>query len=146
MGADVRRRGKWPAALALKGFDCVVDTTGVPAVVEAALSYFVPAGKLLVLASCPTQASISIRPRLIEPPDATVYGSIEFSFEFESALELLQQGRIQADPIVTHRHTIEKRQEAFCRALSAEDTDKVCTEPHLSAEAGWSESKRGLKR
>jgi len=70
------------------GFDCVVDATGVPTVVETAFRHIAPAGKLLMLGSCPTAASISIQPRMVQSRNATIVGSISFNFEFEQALQL----------------------------------------------------------
>jgi NADPH2:quinone reductase len=90
------------------GFECVVDATGVPNVVEAALHRVAPGGKLLMLGSCPTEASISVRPRMIQSRDATVMGSIGFGFEFLSALRLLREGRVRVEPIVTHRYPLEQ--------------------------------------
>ena len=56
-------------------FDCVVDATGVPTVIEAAFSCLVPGGKLLLLGSPPTAAIVAVSPRQIQRQDATVVGS-----------------------------------------------------------------------
>ena len=111
--------------LAPQGFDNVIDATGVPTVVKAAFRHIAPAGKLLMLGSCPTEAFISIRPRMVQSRDATVVGSISFNFEFELALQLLQEGHIQVDSIVTHRYPLEAYSDAFEQALSGKEGIKI---------------------
>ena len=111
------------------GFDCVVDATGVPAVVEAAVNHVAPAGRLLLLGSCPQAASISMRPRLVQSRDLAVVGSFGFSVEFYPALQLLREGRIHAEPIVTHCHPLDAYQEALAQAGSGEVGVKIQIAP-----------------
>jgi 2-desacetyl-2-hydroxyethyl bacteriochlorophyllide A dehydrogenase len=108
-----------------RGFDCVVDATGVSSVIESAFRIIAPAGKLLLLGSPPTAASITFHPRRVQRHDATVVGSFSFSHEFAAALELLQAGRVQTEPIVTHRYPLEAFPEAWRRAASGQDCIKV---------------------
>lgn len=106
-------------------FDCVVDATGVPAVVEAALEHLGPGGTLLLLGSCPLAGEISMRPRLVQSRDASVVGSFGFTFEFSTALRLLQQGRITVDGIAGPSYPLEACQQAFAEAGSGTGGVKV---------------------
>ena len=115
--------------LAPLGFDCVVDATGVPTVVEAAFRHIAPAGKLLMLGSCPTAASISIHPRMVQCRDATVIGAFGFNFEFVPALQLLQEGRILVDVIVTHHYPLGAFSEAFEQARLGKEGIKIHIRP-----------------
>ncbi len=108
-----------------QGFDCIVDATGVPAVIEAAYHYLAPAARLLLLGSPPTAASIDIQARRIQRQDVTVVGAFSFSHEFAAALELLQSGRVQTGSIVTHQYPLEDSPEAWQRASSGQDCIKV---------------------
>ena len=117
------------AEMAPTGFDCVVDATGVPAVVEAAFHQVAAAGKLLLLGSCPNTASISMRPRMVQSRDITVAGSFGFNFEFSPALQLLQEGRIGAESIVTHCHPLDAFREAIEQARSGEVGVKIQIAP-----------------
>ena len=116
--------------LAPLGFDCVVDATGVPAAVETAFRHVTHAGKLLMLGSCPTEASISIRPRLIQSRDATVVGSIGFGFEFGRALQLLQDGHVNVESIVTHQYPLDAYADAFDQARSGQEGAKIVITPN----------------
>ena len=116
--------------LAPLGFDCVVDATGVPGVVEAAFLHIAPAGKLLLLGSCPISASISVRPRGIQSRDIAVIGSFGFNFEFAPALRLLQEGRVSAELIATHHYPLEACQPAFEQAASGAEGVKIQIAPH----------------
>ena len=111
--------------LAPLGFDCVVDATGVPAVVETAFRHLAPAGKLLMLGSCPSAASISIRPRMIQRYDTTVVGAFGFNYEFGVALQLLQERRIRVEPILTHQYPLDGFVEAFEQARSVKAGIKI---------------------
>jgi len=134
LGADqvVLADGSQESALAELeplGFDCVIDATGVPTVVETAFRHIAPAGKLLMLGSCPTAASISIHPRLIQSRDAAVIGAFGFGLEFAPALQLLQQGRIQIDAIVTHNYPLDAFQKAFEQARLGQEGIKIHITP-----------------
>jgi threonine dehydrogenase-like Zn-dependent dehydrogenase len=113
------------AEVAPLGFDCVVDATGVPAVVETTFRHVAPAGKLLMLGSCASAAHISIRPRMVQRYDVTVVGAYGFNHEFASALQLLQEGRIRVDSIVTHQYPLEDYAHAFQQATSGREGIKV---------------------
>jgi threonine dehydrogenase-like Zn-dependent dehydrogenase len=113
------------AEIAPLGFDCVVDATGVPAVVEATFRHVAYAGKLLMLGSCPSAAEITIHPRMIQRRDATVIGAFGFNYEFASALQLLREGRIQVDSIVTHHYPLDDFSEAFEQTRSGREGIKV---------------------
>jgi 2-desacetyl-2-hydroxyethyl bacteriochlorophyllide A dehydrogenase len=108
-----------------RGFDCVVDATGVPSAIEAAFRYLAPASKLLLLGSPPTAATISIHPRRVQRYDVTVAGAYSFSHEFTAALQLLQGGRVQAGPIVTHQYPLQAFPEAWEQARSGQESIKV---------------------
>ena len=117
------------ATLSPEGFECVIDATGVPAVVEAAFDHIAPAGKLLMLGSCPTSASIRILPRMVQRREATVFGSFGFNLEFAPALQLLREDRIQTDAILTHTYSLDAFSEAFEMARSGKTAVKVAFIP-----------------
>jgi D-arabinitol dehydrogenase (NADP+) len=107
------------------GFDCVVDATGVPGVIETAFRWLRPAGKLLLLGSPPAVAAIAIHPRRLQRNDVTVVGAYSFAHEFSAALGLLKAGRIQAEPIVTDQYPLEAFPDAWQQAWSGRRSIKV---------------------
>lgn len=119
------------AQAAPQGFDCVVDATGVLAVVETTFRHVAPAGRLLMLGSCASAAQISIRPRMIQRYDVTVIGAYGINHEFASALQLLQERRIRVDPIVTHQYALDDFAQAFKQAASGKEGIKVQITPKM---------------
>jgi len=112
-------------AVAPASFDCVVDATGVPAVVERACEQVGPAGKLLLLGSGPAGATITVRPRLIQRWDKALVGSFGFGFQFAPALRLLQEGRIRTDLLLGEPYALEEYEQAFRAARAGEGAIKV---------------------
>jgi threonine dehydrogenase-like Zn-dependent dehydrogenase len=107
------------------GFDCIVDATGSPVVIESAFRCLIPGGKLLLIGSPAAAASIAIHPRHIQRQDATVVGAFSFSHEFSAALGLLQAMRVETGPIVTHQYTLEDFPRAWQQASLGRDCIKV---------------------
>jgi 2-desacetyl-2-hydroxyethyl bacteriochlorophyllide A dehydrogenase len=118
-----------PRGVSPLGFDCVIDATGVPAVVEDAFRHIAPGGKLLLLGSSPTAASITIRPRLIQYHDATVVGAFGFAFGFRAALQQLREGRIDTEQIVTHRYRLDAFESALEQARRGQEGVKIHLTP-----------------
>ena len=112
-------------------FDCVVDATGVPAVVETALHRVAPAGSLLMLGSCPKTASFSLRPREIQRNDITLVGSFSFNIEFLHALRMIQQRQVNIDSIVTHHYSLDAFPQAFEQARLGREGIKIQIQPSL---------------
>jgi threonine dehydrogenase-like Zn-dependent dehydrogenase len=121
---DAAGGGTWAQQQA-HSFDCVIDATGSPRVIEAAFQFLAPESRLLLLGSPPTAASIAVRPRQIQRHDATIVGTFGFSHEFSAALELLQAGRVQTSPIVTHQFPLEDLPEAWEWASLGRDCIKI---------------------
>lgn len=88
--------------LAPIGYDMVIDATGVPQVVEAALAYVRPAGTFLVFGVCPVEARITVSPYEIFRRDLTIVGSFAVNRTFPPALAWLASGAVQVEPLLTH--------------------------------------------
>ena len=84
------------------GFQIVVDATGVPVVVERALQFVKPAGKLLVFGVCPPQERISLSPFEVYRKDLQILGSFALRYTFHYARDLLASGVVQARPLISH--------------------------------------------
>ena len=117
------------AQISARGFDNVIDVTGAPAAVEDAFRRVAPAGRLLMLGSCPAAASIAISPRQVQRREMTVLGSFGFGNQFANALRVLQRGDIRSDLILTHEYPLEAHVEAFEQARRGEQAVKVAFVP-----------------
>ncbi len=83
------------------GFSCVVDATGVPAVMESAFMAVKRGGKFMVFGVAPHEARISLSPFRIYNDEITVIGSMAVLFSFQAALDLMSAGVIDTEAMLT---------------------------------------------
>jgi 2-desacetyl-2-hydroxyethyl bacteriochlorophyllide A dehydrogenase len=83
------------------GFSCVVDATGVPAVIESAFMAVKRGGKFMVFGVAPHEARISLSPFRIYNDEITVIGSMAVLFSFQAALDLISAGVIDTEAMLT---------------------------------------------
>jgi len=95
------------------GFNCVIDATGVPAVIESAFTAVKRGGKLMVFGVAPHEAHISLSPFRIYNDEITVLGSMAVLFSFQPALDLISAGVINTEAMLTTALPLED----FSRAL-----------------------------
>lgn len=84
-----------------RGFDIVVDATGIPAVIEQALKFLGPAGKYLQFGVSSRTDTIRIRPFDLFQRDWTLIGSMATNNTFLPALQWVKAQRIRLEPLVT---------------------------------------------
>jgi 2-desacetyl-2-hydroxyethyl bacteriochlorophyllide A dehydrogenase len=111
--------------LAPLGFDAVVEATGVPKVAEAALSYVKPTGKLLFFGVNPPDATVRFSPFEIYRRDIEVIGSFAAPHIFYPAINLLEQGRIQTKPLISHRLSLDEFPKALEMVQSKTQSRKI---------------------
>ena len=83
------------------GFDCVIDATGVPQVIESAFDMVKRGGKLLVFGVAPAEASVSLSPFRIYNDEITVVGSMAILYSYAPAVDLIADGAFDADALLT---------------------------------------------
>ncbi|NPV06644.1 MAG: zinc-dependent alcohol dehydrogenase family protein [Anaerolineae bacterium] len=93
--------------LAPLGFDLVVDATGVPQVVESTFRYVMPTGKIMFFGVCPKEATIQVSPFDVYQRDLEIYGSFALRYTFYYARDLLTNGAVQVEPLISHRVGLE---------------------------------------
>lgn len=87
-------------AYAPYGFDMVIDATGVPAVVEKAVSYVATGGTLLLFGVCPNDSEIRLNPYEIYRRDLQIIGTFALRKSFETARDLLEAGAVNVLPLI----------------------------------------------
>lgn len=85
------------------GFDVVSEATGVPALAQALPDYAAIMGHILLFGVAPEDARIQLSPYELFRRDLTVLGSFALNQTVPLALEWLRSGRVQVDPLITHR-------------------------------------------
>jgi 2-desacetyl-2-hydroxyethyl bacteriochlorophyllide A dehydrogenase len=89
------------------GFNCVIDATGVPAVIENAFMAVKRGGKLMIFGVAPAEARISLSPFRIYNDEITVIGSMAVLFSFQAALDLISAGVINTEAMLTTAFPLE---------------------------------------
>lgn len=84
-----------------RGFDIVVDATGIPAVIEQAIPFTGPVGKYLQFGVTPADASIKVNPFDLYHKDWTLIGTMAINHTFIPAFHWLKEKRIDVQPLVS---------------------------------------------
>ena len=109
LAADLR----WVAdPAAEERYDLVVEATGAPEVLAAALGFVRPRGTVVLKTTAERPATLDLAPLVVD--EITLVGSR--CGPFEPALEALAAGRVQVEPLVEARYPLEQGAEAFERA------------------------------
>ena len=95
------------------GFNCVIDATGVPAVIENAFMAVKRGGKFMVFGVASNEARISLSPFRIYNDEITIVGSMAILFSFQAALDLISSGVINTQAMLTEALPLKD----FSRAL-----------------------------
>jgi NADPH2:quinone reductase len=111
------------------GFDCVVDATGVPGVIQQGLDVVRRGGKLMIFGVAPEEARVQVSPFRIYNDEITLVGSMAVLYTFVQALELLRSGSVQTEPLLTHTFPLEGFEDALA-AMRAGEGIKVQVLPN----------------
>ncbi len=84
-----------------RGFDCVVDATGVAVAMEQAFTAVKRGGKFMIFGVATAQARITLSPFRIYNEEITVLGSMAVLYSFQPALDLLDAGIINSEAMLT---------------------------------------------
>jgi threonine dehydrogenase-like Zn-dependent dehydrogenase len=84
-----------------RGFDVVVDVTGIPSVIESEFKYLAPTGTYLQFGVAPQNAKISISPFDIYHKDLRIIGSMAINHTYKPALEWMKAGRFDVGYLVS---------------------------------------------
>ncbi|BCL80118.1 alcohol dehydrogenase [Ktedonobacteria bacterium brp13] len=103
-----------------RGFNCVIDATGVPAVIEQAFMAVKRGGKFMMFGVAPSDASVSLSPFRIYNEEITVIGSMAVLFSFQAALDLITGGIIDTRAMLTSALPLEDFQKALSQVRKGE--------------------------
>ena len=83
------------------GFNCVIDATGVPVVIENAFMAVKRGGKFMIFGVTSHEARISLSPFRIYNDEITIIGSMAVLFSFQAAIDLISSGVIDTQAMLT---------------------------------------------
>nr|WP_168123249.1 zinc-dependent alcohol dehydrogenase family protein [Paenibacillus sp. HB172176] len=89
------------------GFDIVVDSTGIPSVIETAFTFMGRGAKYLQFGVTPKDAVVTIDPFQLYNKDWTLIGSMAINHSFVPAFQWVQSGRIDVESLVSRVLTLE---------------------------------------
>jgi threonine dehydrogenase-like Zn-dependent dehydrogenase len=107
--------------------DVVVEASGVPAVLAQAVSMTRAGGRLRIAALY--EGTVALDVNQIVQKEMSVSGTFAYRGEFREVLSLLEQGRVQAAPIVTHTFPLNRIEDAFRAQLDKDTSVKVQVAP-----------------
>jgi len=114
-------------ASAGRGTEVVVEATGNPAALDLALAIASKGGRVAVVSIYHEQTVIE--PNLLVFKELKVLGSFDYKWlDFQNALELVGAGRVQTQPLITHRLPLARIQEGIA-LLQSRQAIKVLLEP-----------------
>jgi NADPH2:quinone reductase len=88
-------------------FDAAVDATGAVPAIEAAFGALRRGGRLLVFGVAPADARVALSPFRIYNDEITVVGSMAVLHSFGRALDLVADGAVVTEPLLTHALPLE---------------------------------------
>ncbi len=118
------------AEVSKSGFDLVIDCTGVPAVLEQALSFLADGGRLLIFGVCPEEGRISVSPYDIFRRELKIIGSFSLKKTFYTALEQLKSGLVETDCLIGDRILLDDLPEKIERFAAGRCRLKTMVYPH----------------
>lgn len=90
-------------AIAPKGYDIVVDVTGIPKVLEQSFQYARARGKVWVFGVCPVDAPATFIPYDVFRKDLSIIGSFAVNRTFQESIAMINSGLIRVEPLISHR-------------------------------------------
>lgn len=123
--ADARAAGRL-GEIAGRGFDAVIDCTGVPQVLEQSLGLLGRGGRLLVFGVCPQESAFPLRPFDLYRRDLSIVGSFALNRSaMKAAVELLDAGRIDTERLTAAVLPRERLEEALASIRDGRVDGKV---------------------
>jgi NADPH2:quinone reductase len=96
-----------------RGFNCVIDATGVAAAIEQAFMAVKRSGKFMMFGVAPYNACVSLSPFRIYNEEITIVGSMAVLFSFQAAIDLISGGVIDTQAMLTAALPLEEFQQAL---------------------------------
>lgn len=90
------------------GFDVVIDVTGIPSVIEKALTFMGPTAKYLQFGVTSENAKIQISPFKLYHKDWELIGSMAVNYTFLPAFHWIKEGRILTEHLISKTITLEE--------------------------------------
>ncbi|WP_033295934.1 zinc-dependent alcohol dehydrogenase family protein [Amycolatopsis jejuensis] len=99
-------------------YDAAVDCTGAAPAIESAFDALRRGGRLLVFGVAPAEARVALSPFRIYNDEITIVGSMAVLNSYANALDLVANGYIDTDALITDTLPLEQYPEALAKMRS----------------------------
>ena len=96
-----------------RGFDVVIDCTGVTEAIKNGLKHVMPGGTFLQFGVANKDAKVEIEPFWVYNKEITIVGSMAVLHSFDRAVELFASGVLNADVMISDRYSLENYADAL---------------------------------
>lgn len=96
-----------------RGFDVVIDCTGVTAAIKDGLKHVMPGGTFLQFGVANEGAKVEIEPFWIYNKEITIVGSMAVLHSFDRAVELFANGVLNAEVMISDRYPLDQYEQAL---------------------------------
>lgn len=96
-----------------RGFDVVIDCTGVTAAIKDGLKHVMPGGTFLQFGVANEGAKVEIEPFWIYNKEITIVGSMAVLHSFDRAVELFSSGVLNSEVMISDRYPLDKYEDAL---------------------------------
>lgn len=112
-----------------KGFDIVIDATGVGSVVEQCTKFTKYGAKVIIYGVCDENECIKVNPYEIFRKELKLIGSFAQTHCYDRALKYLENGIVKVDKLVTHNYSLSEYDKALNTVMSGKESIKVMINP-----------------
>jgi L-iditol 2-dehydrogenase len=105
---------------AVRRVDVVFEAAGPQEALQHCLNLVKPGGEVVVI-GIPSQDEYLLKPSQLRREELTLHFCHRQNGNYPEAISLVREGKIQLDPILTHRFPVEKAEEAFDLAYRKTD-------------------------
>ena len=96
-----------------RGFDVVIDCTGVTEAIKDGLKHVMPGGTFLQFGVANKDAKVEIQPFWVYNKEITIVGSMAVLHSFDRAVELFASGVLNTDVMISDRYSLENYADAL---------------------------------
>lgn len=96
-----------------RGFDVVIDCTGVTEAIKDGLKHVMPGGTFLQFGVANKGAKVEIEPFWVYNKEITIVGSMAVLHSFDRAVELFASGVLNPDVMISDRYSLENYADAL---------------------------------
>ena len=96
-----------------RGFDVVIDCTGVTEAIKDGLKHVMPGGTFLQFGVANKDAKVEIEPFWVYNKEITIVGSMAVLHSFDRAVELFASGVLNVDVMISDRYSLENYADAL---------------------------------